>query len=267
MNEIRDLLNTVFLRLPAKPFYAAKKTESEDLRQLLASLAPVKTVKPLIRVGPDGDGGYLVPDDLNGITACFSPGVSTVSGFEMECANLGMDIFMADASVDAPAESHPRFKFLKKFIGSYTRDEFITMEGWIDAVQPDPSGDWILQMDIEGAEYEVILNLPERYLKKCRIIVVEFHTLDYLFDWGFFSSASRVFGKLLNDHVCVHIHPNNSGATISSGEFFMPKIMEFTFYRKDRGITELPMCRFPHPLDFDNIPKYPVVTLPACWHH
>jgi len=267
MKELRDHLNAMFLNLPVKPFFAAKKTNPHELRALFNSLVPVKSDPPLIRLGPDSDGGYLVPDDLDGITTCFSPGVSTVSGFELECASRGMDVFLADASVDAPPDLHPKFKFLKNYIGAYTRNEFITMEDWIEAMQPDRSGDWLLQMDIEGAEYEVILNLPERYIRQCRIIVVEFHTLDYLFDSGFYSLASRVFEKLLNQHTCVHIHPNNSGTIVISDDIAIPKMMEFTFHRNDRLNSKQPASQFPHPLDCDSVPAYPLITLPSCWYH
>jgi len=266
MKDSRDYLNAAFLNLPGKPFFAAKRTSAEDLRKFFKRLAPMSPVKPLIRVGPDGDGGYLIPDDLEGITACFSPGVSMVSGFELKCAARGMDVFMADASVNAPADTHPKFRFLKNFIGSYTKDEFITMEGWIEAMQPDENGDWIFQIDIEGAEFEVLQNLPERYLRKFRIIAIEFHMLDYLFDYQFFKMADRVFGKLLNQHTCVHIHPNNAGSVVSAGGITIPKIIEFTFYRNDRGITDQPLKQFPHPLDFDNEPDYPLITLPPCWY-
>jgi hypothetical protein len=266
MKELRDSLNALFLNLPAKPFFAAKKTDPQALRELLRALNPVLTDKPLIRLGPNADGGYLVPDDLEGITSCFSPGVSTVSGFELECAARGMDVFLADASVDAPPDSHPRFKFLKKFIGAYSRNEFITMQDWIEAVEPDASGDWLLQIDIEGAEYEVMLNLAERHLRQFRIIVIEFHVLDYLFDSGFYAIASRAFEKILHQHTCVHIHPNNAGATVVSDDMVIPKIMEFTFYRNDRFVAMGPARSYPHELDVDNMSEFPVITLPPCWY-
>lgn len=38
----------------------------------------------LIRIGGALDGAYLVPDDLDGIEACFSPGVSNRKDFEDE---------------------------------------------------------------------------------------------------------------------------------------------------------------------------------------
>jgi hypothetical protein len=53
----------------------ARLTPRLELVALLERLYPVEGGHPLIRVGPDGDGGYLLPDDLSGIVACFSPGV------------------------------------------------------------------------------------------------------------------------------------------------------------------------------------------------
>lgn len=56
------------------------------LGSILAGSDTDKTLVPdskdLIRLGPNGDGGYLVPDDLTGIEACFSPGVCATSEFE-----------------------------------------------------------------------------------------------------------------------------------------------------------------------------------------
>ena len=38
----------------------------------------------LVRLGNKNDGGYLVPNDLKDITACFSPGVDTTIQFEKD---------------------------------------------------------------------------------------------------------------------------------------------------------------------------------------
>ena len=37
-------------------------------------------------------------------------------------------------------------------------------------------------MDIEGAEYEVIIDTPSAIFKKFRIMAIEFHFLDTLFN-------------------------------------------------------------------------------------
>ena len=44
-----------------------------DLSSFLNDLRVYQT--ELVRLGGNNDGGYLLPNDLEGITACFSPGV------------------------------------------------------------------------------------------------------------------------------------------------------------------------------------------------
>ena len=56
-------------------FSIAKKTPVHDVKNLLGRLHPVVTEHRLLRLGCTGDGGYLIPDDLDVFDACFSPGV------------------------------------------------------------------------------------------------------------------------------------------------------------------------------------------------
>ena len=245
--------------------FPTRQTSPAALRSLVEALHPVDSGRPLMRLGPAGDGGYLVPDDLDGIEACFSPGVSTVSGFERDCAERGMQVFMADASVDGPAEQHPRFHFSKKYIGAWSSGEFLSLDAWVQASLPSPAGDLLLQIDIEGFEYEALLAASESLLRRLRVIVVEFHSLDQLWSKPFFDLASRAFGKLLATHACVHIHPNNRSGSLHKGGLEIPPTMEFTFLRRDRCLRNVPRSDFPHALDADNTDRRPML-LPACWH-
>jgi hypothetical protein len=52
-----------------------KASKQENLENFFAQINPVITEHELMRLGADHDGGYLIPNDLDGITACFSPGV------------------------------------------------------------------------------------------------------------------------------------------------------------------------------------------------
>jgi hypothetical protein len=61
-------------------------TPKQDVIDLLKRLRPQDNGHPLIRVGGPGDGGYLIPDDLMGITELFSPGSNRLSNFEKEVA-------------------------------------------------------------------------------------------------------------------------------------------------------------------------------------
>jgi len=240
-------------------------TKVEELRSLLQSLHPVSCDTPLIRLGPHGDGGYLVPDDLKEIEACFSPGVSSMSDFEKECANRDIKVFLADKSVDNPAADDELFHFTKKFIGSFSNDDFMTIDHWVEASLPNSTNDLILQMDIESFEYETILSMSESVINRFRIIVIEFHSLDQLWNKPFFSVASRAFEKILQTHDCVHIHPNNIANTQTVNGIEIITTMEFTFFRKDRINNPKFQHHFPHPLDSDNCPKHPSKTLPDGW--
>ena len=62
--------------------YVENATPVQRLQQLAPAMRPVQTRFPLIRIGSAHDGGYLVPDDLSGISACFSPGVEVNSSFD-----------------------------------------------------------------------------------------------------------------------------------------------------------------------------------------
>jgi len=166
-----------------------------ELSALISSLRPLSSGVDLIRLGPDGDGGYLIPNDLDGIEYAFSPGVSIVSGFEADLADRGMKVFMADYSVDKPATTSPNFLFEKKYVGCFSDEIFITLDDWKNSNLPDYQDDLILQMDIEGAEFETIMNASTQLLSQFRIMLIEFHYFEQLFNELFFRIASRTFGK------------------------------------------------------------------------
>ncbi len=235
------------------------------LRELLKSLHPVETEHPLIRIGAKADGGYLIPDDLEGISACFSPGVSTCSDFEKDCADRGMDVFLADRSVDGPATSHPRFHFIKKYLGAFSDDDFMTMGEWMTLSQVDRGSDILLQMDIEGFEFETIFNMTQDQMNRFRIMVFEFHYLPEMWARSCFLMMSRVFKKILQTHACVHAHPNNANGAIARLGVELPWCMEMTFLRRDRFRESRLATTFPHPLDADNVSNAPMV-LHKSWH-
>jgi hypothetical protein len=244
----------------------SKVTPKEQLKDFFEMIKPVKTNFDLIRVGAAGDGGYLVPNDLDGIDACFSPGVSTVADFEVALANRGIKCFLADYSVEAPPVSHPLFDFEKKYLGPKSTDMYQTLNDWI-AKKSLSTGDLILQMDIEGAEYGVLLETSSELLKKFRIVVIEFHDLDSLYDKMGFDLLNHVFSKILRDFEVVHIHPNNCRTATRCYDYEIPPAMEFTFIRKDRVTHKTYAVDFPHALDAKNMSQYKDIPLPKCWHH
>lgn len=244
-------------------FWISRSASKAKVENLVKSLRPRGIVSPLIRIGPAGDGGYLLPDDLDGISACISPGVSFETGFDAAIAARGIDVYMADASVDGPPCPDPRFHFMKKFLDVFEDDSHIRLDTLCGSAPA--KGDLLLQMDIEGAEWRVLLDATPETLKRFRIMVIEFHDLKELFGRFSHDMIQATFKKLLNTHSVVHIHPNNASPMVNFFGLSVPPLVEITFYRNDRAFTNERPSRFPHPLDADNVSDLPSVLLPDYW--
>lgn len=257
----------IHARLAKKNQEITSLTEVADVKGLLEKLYPLQYEKGLVRIGPNGDGGYLVPDDLDDIQACFSPGVDKISEFELWCHKNGMEIYLADKSVEEVNLDIPKdqYGFIKKFVGCTNNEDYITLDEWVNANISNKTSDLLLQMDIEGGEYDTFINVSDTLMQRFRIMVVEFHNMHKLWNPEFFRIAEIVFNKILQTHKCVHIHPNNCWGIFTTNGVQTPPFLEFTFIRKDR-ITSTDYARsFPHPLDYD-CSSDPHMVLPEDWY-
>ncbi|MBX9729937.1 MAG: FkbM family methyltransferase [Sphingomonas sp.] len=262
------MVDHFFARLANRLGYRLEaKTDPARIKAFVNRMRPMIAAPPLVRLGGAGDGGYLVPDDLSGIDACFSPGVSTSSSFEHDLyERAGIRSFLADWSVESPAINLPESVFLKKYLGIDNDDQFITLDDWVRSSVGDQSGDLILQMDIEGAEYQVLYRTPPALLARFRIIVIELHGLNRWTERPFFDFAEGALGHLLSRFTCVHLHPNNYCENFSYAGIEMPWGIEATFLRNDRVGHGAPATAFPHPLDVPNFSDRPDIALPRWWY-
>ena len=258
---LRHRIVTLFL---SAGIAVGKQADRGAVRRLIARLHPVTTRLPLIRIGAEGDGGYLVPDDLDGIAACFSPGVDNRASFESAMIARGIPCFLADRSVQGPPVTHAMIHFEHKFLGAIDDEGTLTLDRWVADNAP-ASDDLILQMDIEGAEWIVLLNTSPELLRRFRIIVMEVHDLERLFDKHAFPIIEAAFLRLLQDFHLVHNHPNNYGSSVRVGDLVIPRVLEMTWLRKDRADAIASARQFPHPLDVVNDPKSADVVLPPEW--
>lgn len=244
-------------------YFASKRTDPAVIREVTKLLRPMDAGKQLIRIGGDGDGGYLVPDDLEGIVACFSPGVSRIATFEAELERRGIVPYLADFSVLGPPAGCEHMAFERKFLGIDDTDVFTTLGAWVARHPQAAAGDLLLQMDIEGAEYDVLANVDPALLARFRIVVVEFHDLHCLAQPFAHARMAAVFRKLDRSFVPVHLHPNNYAGIARIGGVQIPRMMEITYLRRDRCSGLTPRHDFPHPLDRDNVPSARSITVPA----
>jgi len=255
------------LFLISKGLFYFFNSKLSDLKQTISLVSPQSVDVPLIRLGGDGGGGYLLPNDLEGITACFSPGVDFTALFEKDLATkYAIKSYLADYSVTESPEENPYIHFEKKFLGTDNNQKFMRLQDWFKRhTTSTPNGDYLLQMDIEGAEFDVILDTPQQVLKQFRTIIIEFHGMEKMFHSGHLKKIRSVFEKLTQDHLVVHTHPNNCRPVFCKDGVEIPKVFEITLYRKDRSTVNATPLTFPHELDRTNVAHKPDFALPKTW--
>lgn len=119
----------------------------------------------------------------------------------------------------------------------------------------------ILQMDIEGYEYEVLTHTSIEDLKKFRIIIIEFHHFHSILNEYGLRMVGAIFDKLCSDFVPVHVHPNPNYTPYSFRDLSIPPLLEYTFLRKDRVESRQVATKFPNDLDHNR--KF---SLPKCFY-
>jgi len=243
-----------------------RSVSRDQVLALVSSLRALTTQVPLIRVGAENDGGYLIPDDLVGIDYVFSPGVGKKSWFELDLVERGLSAFLCDYSVSEPPIRHPRFQFLRKYLGVTNDDQHLTLTTWVEDSIGSVSNDLILQMDIEGSEYQVLLSTPIETLCRFRIIVVEFHFLEFVGSRLSYNLISSTFLHLMGEFSIVHVHPNNCCSPVAVSGVTIHPVIEVTFLRKDRIRTATANSQSKHPLDSDCVPSAPSIDLAKEWY-
>jgi hypothetical protein len=250
----------------------------ERLRRSLEILQPKPSPFPLIRIGGNSDGAYLVPDDLAGITDCLSPGVNNFKRFEDELASrYKIKCHLVDASSDLSSFATPLIPGLQTFDKLWLdvdgSNNSISIEEWMNGSAEAKDGDYILQMDIEGAEYRNLLVTPDACLSRFRIIVMELHHVDDGLRWPdiFAQVMEPLLLKLDTLFVCVHAHPNNCFRSypVHLPGVTVPRLLELTFLRRDR-ISQRSLFKqapivLPHSLDIINVLDEPPLFLGKIW--
>jgi hypothetical protein len=210
-----------------------------------------------IRLGPDSDGGYLVPNALENIKYSFSPGVDYTIGFDAHCKKKGIKVFLLDIlqNKDLINEIEKDYDLTNKFLGTSNNDNTITLESWVKSKEQTILEDrnLMLQCDIEGSEYISILATPKETLKRFKILVFELHYLNLLKNRIFNDLFNSFIDKILEDFVLIHLHPNNGRSAVKIDSVLVPKFVEATFMRKDDLELTFTKPVMPHPLDKDNL--------------
>lgn len=237
-------------------FRVSRITPELEVREFIRKFRPLNNGSELIRVGNIGDGGYLVPNDFEQLDICFSAGCDLQWSFEKDLEKLaGVRSFIIDSFDKKPFDLGVNQIYTAAWLGVTTTDKTLSLEDWVLASTSVDDNDLLLQMDIEGFEWECFSQVKIEFLKRFRIIVIEFHAIRNILNHKMFLEIySPVIDKLKEVFDIVHFHPNNCCGMYEFKEgFTFPNVFEVTFHRKDRAIRNHGFRNLPHELDVRNI--------------
>ncbi|MEJ6403187.1 FkbM family methyltransferase [Yoonia sp. 2307UL14-13] len=229
-----------------------KKDVVLDIVELIK---PVGITEQLIRVGSENDGGYLIPLSAHQQDALVSPGVSSNSSFEISFADQGTKCSLFDASVLGPSMAHDNIEFHKVFWGVENNDDTINAIDWLSE-NIDKNQRNALQMDIEGAEYDIINHMPINVIDMFNLVIIEVHGFQRILKSENTENIVNFFKKITQNHKVVHFHPNNNISPVQYRGIDIIDCFELTLVRNDYPyFSGLPGSVKPHELDMPCVPE------------
>jgi hypothetical protein len=248
--------------------------DANRLSSLINKLKPIKTQHELMRVGPGQEGGYLIPDDISGLTACFSASSSIDSSvaFELDLLeSFGINSHIANYSMEEPPGYFKPLTFMPKFLGVTNNNSDITLDSWLKKTMlvteyENYDQHLLLKLDINCNEYGTILSASDKVLKRFRIIVLKLNDVDQWAHPSFFGIAEHFTKKILQHFNVVHIHPDNSKTTVNVNGVDLPEKLEITLLAKRRCTGVGYVTSFPDELDKPCNPDMPEIVLSEQWY-
>jgi FkbM family methyltransferase len=238
------------------------RLDQTEILAVLRLLEPKKASDyAKIRVGTNGDGGYVQLDDLKGISHALSFGVADNDDWDLAMAKAGVPVEQFDHSIERAPSKHPLLHFHRKMISVDATAETATLPDLVAEHSRAIPPDLILKMDIENSEWDILDYTPEAILAKFAQIVCEFHNLSHLSDLTFRARAHRVFGKLHRLFAVVHVHGNNCCRSVNVCNIALPDLLEVTFASRSRYSFLESNETFLTPLDTPNCPNVPSIVL------
>ncbi len=251
-DQIRKLDGDIFIRNILEPEIQENPGREAYFRELKKLLCCKKVAgKEFIRVGNDeGDGGYIMVDDFDNTMRAYSCGVGNDVSWDCDIANRGMKVLLYDHTISHLPKVHNNFIFYNFGIGE--ADNCVPLKEILKRNHDLDNQNLILKMDIEGAEWEVLDDIPSELLNNFKQISLELHDVckeDYC------ENILRVLQKMGVTHQAVWIHGNNAGKAEIAKDILIPDLIEVTFVRKDCYTFIDERCEFPMSLDLSNL-KY-----------
>jgi len=182
------------------------------------------------------DGGYFLIDDIGPKTIVISGGIEKNNDFEYQLGVRGCSVIQIDYSVVEAPLKHANLTFLEKKIVSIPDNQneidldSLVAQHWDDF--NDKEGRKILKLDIEGSEWEVLLNF--KHLQLFDQIVLELHYFQRCLDEDFRKRVLEVLARIYASHQPIQLSGNNCCGFTILGGVPIPNVLEVTFVSKER---------------------------------
>lgn len=256
-NQLKELDNRIEIQNYLKPAWMLPPEKREYFRQLKNCL---KVELPpwgqaLIRLGQAYDGGYVLADDFTSDMHVYSFGIANDVSFELDLAKRGLQIYLHDHTISQLPEEHENFCFRKLGISHIDElhNQKLSLETLLAMNQDLENDQLILKMDVEGAEWDFLANVPAQILSRFRQITFELHRLTDI------RQSGRILGgleKLNMTHQLVWIHANNFGhIERAENGLEIPAYVEVTYLNRAVYHTRKGSCCFPLAMDMPDCPS------------
>ena len=233
----------------------------EKMHKLLNIKNVVAGEGKLYRTGHENDGGYIMLDKLLENKVAYSFGISDDVSWDKFMTEQGFDVYMYDHTIEKLPEENEKFHWKKiGLTGIYDENhsELRTLPMLLEDNGHLDKKHIILKMDIEGAEWEALCTLPDKFMEQFDQIMLEFHNMNREDNYPKMEMALE---KLNKTHQLVHLHGNNwENYTMMAGRV-MPNVIECTYIKKDVCGFEERKGGSPDELDHANNEKWPDIFL------
>lgn len=183
----------------------------------------------LKRFGSEFDGGYILADLQKRYDKLISFGVGDNIDFEVSLAGVVEEIELFDHTVENLPVFLENAKFHKMGLSNLKSSQFVNLE----QVTPPGTNNLILKIDIEGDEWESLLDVKSDCLNAYAQIVLEIHDLHKIDDPKLLKVYIQVLQSLHLAHELIFVHGNNWSQVKLVRGYLFPDVLEVTFLRRD----------------------------------
>jgi len=241
----------------------------QNFHEMISLLIPMDILGAKYRrVGQDYDGGYIMLDNFSShkVDAAYSFGISNDVSWDAEIAELGIEVYMYDHTIDKLPKNNSCFHFFKEGVTGDPEEEGLeTLTNLVVRNGHQKCENLILKMDIEGYEWSVFEETSSDVIGQFSQIVIELHELNPNRPKTDLSKVLAVLKKINQTHQSIHVHANAIGQVSWLGGLALPHALEVTYIRRSDYADKLVQNTrtFPTKIDQPNSPWLPEIHLEA----